>query len=188
MNFADAKIDVVRSVNQKALALYWDRLTRDTRLPSLQLFEPSAREMDPALLMITSVEKHGDGFRYLIHHYGLRLVEASGVDGNGKYLDVILPEALRLQALATYDQCRIAECPIYTVAVTVDIAGREVQYERLLLPFSDAGQKVDHIVSFLHLISIEGNFVRKGILGGNAAPITYLIAAQIAPGFSSRKA
>jgi hypothetical protein len=109
------------------------------------------------------------------------------VDGKGKFLDEIVPAPLRPQAPATYDQCRNHQCLIYTIASTTDRAGREVHYERLLLPFSDGGNAVDHIVASLHLISIEGNFVRDNILGNATAGVRYLTASMIQPGFGGRR-
>ena len=81
MDFAWSNIEVVKSVSQRGLAHYWDRLESGRSLPPLARFEPNARMQDPALLMFTSIKRDAGRDRYLIHHYGSRLLEASGVEG-----------------------------------------------------------------------------------------------------------
>ena len=185
MKFSWTKIDVISSVSQRGLALYWDRLERGASLPALSKFEPSERLHEAKLFMYSTIKFDGDRCRYLIDRYGSRLLDASGVDGHGKFLDTIIPEGLKIQALAAYDHCRLNKCLIYTVATTTDKEGRDVQYERLLLPFSEDQVRVDHIVSSLHLISTEGTFLRQGLLGSRANSLRYTLASMIKPGFTS---
>lgn len=60
--------------------------------------------------------------------------------------------------------------PAYTIDHTDDVHGHIVAYERLLLPFSDHGGAVTHIIGSLKTISEDGGFEIRNLLRGNATP------------------
>lgn len=72
-------------------------------------------------------------------------------------------------ALATFDRCRASHSVIYTVSSVVDVGGKTVNCERLLLPFG-TGSRIAHIVASLQPVSIEGAFMRQNIFRQRIAP------------------
>ena len=58
--------------------------------------------------------------------------------------------------------------PVYTISNIDDSYGRIVAYERLLLPFAEAGA-VSHVIASLKTISEEGGFEIKNLMRGNDA-------------------
>ena len=69
--------------------------------------------------------------------------------------------------------------PVYTVAQTRDRAGKPVDFERLLLPFSRDGAETDRILSALEWVSIEGGFESRELLRSQAVAPAYSICATI---------
>ena len=57
--------------------------------------------------------------------------------------------------------------PTYTVAELTDADGKDVSYERLLLPFG-RGDTVEHIIGSYKAISIEGGFRLHNLMGVKA--------------------
>jgi hypothetical protein len=65
-----------------------------------------------------------------------------------------------------YRQCVARALPVYTVAHVDDASGRMVDYERLLLPFSN-GDGVTHIIASLKTISEHGSFEIRNLMRGS---------------------
>jgi hypothetical protein len=59
--------------------------------------------------------------------------------------------------LPSYLACLVHRRPTYSVATVQDADGKDVSYERLLLPFGGA-DAVEQIVGSYKAISIEGGF------------------------------
>ena len=57
---------------------------------------------------------------------------------------------------------------VYTIANIDDIYGRDVAYERLLMPFSEGGA-VTHVIASLKTICEDGGFEIKNLMRGNEA-------------------
>jgi hypothetical protein len=74
---------------------------------------------------------------------------------------------MRSQALATF-----------TVSRVRDINGIEVEFERLLLPFSGASG-VERIIASLNTISVEGAFEIKNLMRNNESLPVYEVLAVI---------
>lgn len=184
MQFDAAPLHVVRSVTQRGLALYWDRLRKSRPLPIRSEFEPEERTHDPRQLAFYSVEQVDDRRRYKILHWGSQIAEAYDLGWTGKHLDEILPATIKSKILAAFETCVQTRSPIYMITCVEDAAGKSVDCERLLLPFGD-GIAVAHIVASLQLISIDGAFEQQNIFGDLTTPLDYSIAAIIKPGFSS---
>lgn len=184
MPYSWQNIDVVKCPNQRNLAFYWDRLrSGESQLPRFAGFSPDSRLVDPRRLMIVRVE-NATTRKYRVMHYGSRLIETSGVDGTGKYIDQIVPPPLRKRALTSYDRCIARRCPVYLVSKTTDRAGCVVSFERLSLPFSDSGDEAEWIVTLLLLISPEGRFERQGMFSDKARAIEDVQKSLIRSGFS----
>jgi hypothetical protein len=66
--------------------------------------------------------------------------------------------------VACYRECVTRRRPTYSVTLVQDADGKEVSYERLLLPFGNAGS-VTQIVGSYKAISIEGGFKVRNLMG-----------------------
>src|SRR5271168_3460292 len=68
--------------------------------------------------------------------------------------------------MPVYYECLKRALPVYTIAHIDDIYGRIVAYERLLMPFCEAGA-VSHVIASLKTISEDGGFEIKNLMRGN---------------------
>jgi hypothetical protein len=91
---------------------------------------------------------------------------AYGYTGKGRYLDDYLGPRLVPVVMPVYHKCLERTLPVYTISNIDDIYGRIVAYERLLLPFSQAGH-VTHLIASLKTISEDGGFEIRNLMRGN---------------------
>ena len=103
---------------------------------------------------------------------------AYGHTGKGRYLHEYLPSKLVDIVMPIYHECVARGLPVYTISNIDDIYGRIVAYERMLLPFSDAGG-VTHVLASLKTISEDGGFEIKNLMRGNDALPTPKLRAII---------
>jgi hypothetical protein len=71
--------------------------------------------------------------------------------------------------------CRPTAClahrrPTYSVTMVQDADGKDVSYERLLLPFASA-DAVEQIVGSYKAISIDGGFKIRDLMGVSSKPV-----------------
>jgi len=111
-------------------------------------------------MMAFDVIGDGDDARYLIVHEGERLTVTYGNDyperdrNATRFLDdAIGPRRYEL-VVPSYRTCIRSSRPTYTVGLVKDADGREVSYERLLLPFTST-QRVEHIIGSYIAISTK---------------------------------
>ena len=181
MQFVDSRADVVRSINQRWLLSYWDRLRGSDELPMWQGLETAElADMAASLSFQDVVGSNGDA-RFLIRYHGQRIAEALGAVCLGRFLDEILPPRYREAALSTYHRVLVTRLPVYTIADTRDRDGRIVHFERLLLPFSRDGVAVDRILASLETVSPEGAFDNRDILKSCLKPPAFALCTTIRP-------
>ncbi|WP_407181112.1 hypothetical protein [Bradyrhizobium sp. STM 3562] len=65
------------------------------------------------------------------------------------------------------EACVARRRPTYSIAKVMDLDGKEVSFERLLLPFG-RGDEVEQIVGSYKAISIEGGFKITNLMGPRA--------------------
>jgi len=94
---------------------------------------------------------------------------AYGYTGKGRYLDDYLGPRLVPVVMPVYYECLRRALPVYTISSIDDIYGRIVAYERLLLPFSQQGGNVTHMIASLKTISEDGGFEIRNLMRGNDA-------------------
>jgi hypothetical protein len=126
-----------------------ERLTEE--LPDLVYYTVDAAELPP---------------RLTIQSDGTRMASAYGHTGKGRYLNAYLGPRLAPVVMPVYYECLRRALPVYTITHIDDICGRIVAYERLLMPFSEAGAVTDVIAS-LTTISEDGGFEIKNLIRGN---------------------
>jgi hypothetical protein len=184
MNFQSADPSIVRNIMQRVLLNAWLRAARTHRpLPHLAEFEPGDISGETPDMMGCEVEGDGEGARFVIRQEGIHLTAAYGterVDPEkviNRYLHDTIGEMRYARVVPSYFACLQHRRPIYSVSRVSDADGKDVSYERLLLPFGP-GDRVGHIVGSFKAISFEGGFKVKNLMALQAdrVPITIVQA------------
>ncbi|HKO73038.1 MAG TPA: hypothetical protein VJV58_19080 [Bradyrhizobium sp.] len=166
MEFESANPSIIRSIKQRDLLNTWLRLyAREQKLPRLEEYQP-ARLADETPDLVYYTVDDTQPPRLTIQSDGTRMSSAYGHTGKGRYLHEYLPSKLVDVVMPVYYECIARGLPVYTISNIDDIYGRIVAYERMLLPFSEAG-KVTHVLASLKTISEDGGFEIKNLMRGN---------------------
>jgi len=180
MSFTSADPSVVRNIMQRALLNAWLRAGR-SRLPLLAEFDPGDISGERPDMMGCDVEGESDDARFIIRQEGARLTSAYGTADPAKaanrYLHETIGELRYARVVATYLACLQRRRPIYSISRVLDADGKEVSYERLLLPFG-SDNRVVHIVGSFKAISLEGGIKVKDLMALQAdrVPVTLIQA------------
>jgi hypothetical protein len=170
MQFESANPSVVRSVKQRDLLNAWLRALGNRPLPALADYQPDRIADELADMMGFDVVGDGCDARFRITQEGSRLTATYGnehVDPDkrtNRYLDDAIGPARYARVVHSYRACLDRKRPTYSVSTVRDQDGKDVSYERLLLPFGSAGN-VEQIVGSYKAISIEGGFKINNLMG-----------------------
>jgi hypothetical protein len=179
MQFSSANPSVVRSIKQRVLLNAWLRAQRKPQvLPALADFQPDGIADELPDMMRFSVENNGETARFPILQEGSRLAATYGSDHidpvkrTNRYLDDAIGADRYARVLPCYLECLARRRPTYSISHVHDGDGKEVSFERLLLPFG-ATRGVELIVGSYKAISIEGRFRLNSLMGLDAcsAPV-----------------
>jgi hypothetical protein len=162
MSFQPVSMHSVRSSNQRTLVEHWNMLSVGRRFPSIEDFNPQARDHTPEQLIIWDVEGSGSQRQFRVRRMGLRAAEALGSGPIGRTMEELVPPALREISLQGAHECAATGSAIYAIISTV-ANGNLVDCERLLLPFGRNGDTVEHIIAALQLISFQGAVERQEV-------------------------
>jgi hypothetical protein len=178
MSFCSASPSIIRSVKQRDLLNAWLRaFDRRGRLPRLEDYRPERIADELADMMGFDAIGAGDHARFLITQEGSRLTASYGnehIDPDkrtNRYLDDAIGPQRYARVLPSYLACLAHRRPTYSVAMVQDADGKDVSYERLLLPFGTA-DAVEQIVGSYKAISIEGGFKIKNLMGVKSKPVS----------------
>ena len=164
MDFSLLSINAVKSISQISLLRCWDHAANGRPFPSLEEFRPDERTHDPKQLVFWRVEQLGPReCRFHALYQGRHIAHAFGEKWAGQSMDAVVPPFARELAILTSTECVASGCPIYIVVRTADANGRDVELERLLLPFGTNG-RIEQLVASLQLVSLQGEFRRENIL------------------------
>jgi hypothetical protein len=122
-----------------------------------------------------------DALRFLLRSHGTFIGKAYGSNCVGKYLDEIVPPELHGQQLEPYRQAVRHRRPVYVSSDTRDTQGKPVQFERLLMPFSEDGAAAACVVADFEMISVEGHFSPDDMLTAKNSAPSGRVAGFIAP-------
>src|ERR1700712_1266732 len=184
MEFTRSDPSVVRSIRQRYLLNTWLRAaTRHRPLPVLHDFQPDRVADELADMMGFDVVGQGDNARFLITQEGARLTATYGnehvdpADRTNRFLDDAIGPVRYANVITLYRTCLTYKRPAYSISTVQDTDGKDVSYERLLLPFG-SGEAVDQIVGSYKSISIEGGFRINNLMGlrPKAAPVVLVRA------------
>jgi hypothetical protein len=171
MTFESADPSVIRSIKQRDLLNAWLRAVGKRRaLPALAEYQPDRIADEQADMMSFDVAGEAVDARFLITHEGTRLTATYGngyVDPDkrtNRYLDDAIGPERYARVVAPYRVCLMRKRPTYSVSMVQDPDGKDVSYERLLLPFGTA-DAVEQIVGSYKSISIEGSFKIDNLMG-----------------------
>ena len=173
MEFESANPSVIRSIKQRDLLNTWLRTrakpVRHT-LPRIHDYRPDRIAEEMADMMGFDVEGNDDEARFLITQEGARLAATYGSDHvepdkrTSRYLDEALDPPRYARVLPHYLACLKRKRPAYSISTVRDSDGRDVSYERLLLPFG-RGDTVEQIIGSYKAISIDGGFKIDNLMG-----------------------
>jgi len=170
MEFASANPSVVRSIKQRDLLDTWLRARIKPRpLPVLAHYRPNRVAEELEDMMGFDVEGVGDEARFLITQEGARLTAIYGSEHvdpahrTNRYLDAAIGPERYAHVVTLYRTCLAQKRPTYSISLVQDPDGKDVQYERLLLPFGSA-DRVEQIVGSYKAISIEGGFKIRNLM------------------------
>ena len=182
MQFSVARPDVIRAINQRWLLKFWERHLGPRRVPSWQAVEAEDLSNLSGNLSFLDVVDGENGPRFQIRFHGEVIGQVYGSpDCRGSFLHESKPEPARAQALAPYRQVAATGRPVYLIHDITDRQGRLVHCERLLLPFSRDGERVDRILASFEFISPDGAFDNRDLMATPAAPPALRLSAQIEP-------
>lgn len=164
MEFISSRPDVVRSITQRWLLGYWNRLRGQDAVPVWPGFRGS--ELPPMSddLTFGDVIDNNGSPRLFVRFQGKNVAQAFGFSSVGRYLDEVLPPPYRDMALATCREAIATKLPVYTVADMRDRDGRIVHFERLLLPFGHGGAEIGRILASMETVSPEGAFNSRDLM------------------------
>ncbi|SDH46639.1 MULTISPECIES: hypothetical protein [Bradyrhizobium] len=184
MEFISSDPSVVRSIRQRYLLNTWLRAAAGHRpLPLLRDFQPDRVADELADMMGFDVVGQGDDARFLITQEGARLTTTYGNDHidpaerTNRFLDDAIGPVRYANVIALYRTCLAYKRPAYSISMVQDDDGKDVSYERLLLPFG-SGEAIEQIVGSYKSISIEGGFKINNLMGlwPRAVPVILLRA------------
>ena len=179
MEFESATPSVVRAIKQRDLLNTWLRLfAKNEQVPRREDFRPERIDEEIPDLVFLRVEYGAELPRFIIESDGARPADALGSAGAGRYLDEYLGPVLAAQTVPVYLACCDKARPAYTISVVDDVNGCSVDYERLLLPFTE-GERIGTIIASLKTISENGGFQNRNLLRGNTRPPALKLRAII---------
>ena len=171
MEFKSANPSVVKSIKQRDLLNAWLRALRmPAPLPAIQNYRPESIADELMDMMAFNVDGNGDGARFLITQEGSRLTATYGSEHIepakriNRYLDDAIGPDRYARVVPSYRACLARKRPCYSISTVQDQDGKDVHYERLLLPFGSAGN-VEQIVGSYKAISIDGGFKITNLMG-----------------------
>lgn len=178
MDFESGSPASVKSIKQRELLNYWLRLyAKHDRLPKFSDYQPERLTEESDDLVYYTVHA-GDPPRLTIDSHGTRMSSAYGTTGKGRYLDEYLGAKLEPIVMPIYYECIRRRLPVFTISKVNDLYGRKVDYERLLMPFSD-GAGVNRIIASLKTISDDGGFEIRNLMRANDVLPIYILRSVI---------
>ena len=179
MDFESASPAIVKSIKQRELLNFWLRLyARHERLPAFDDYRPERLADEREDMVYIVVDGTADAPRFFIESDGDRMSIAFGTAGKGRDLEEYMGVKLAPVVMPVYRECVRRRLPVFTISQINDLYGRKVDYERLLMPFSD-GAEVTRIIASLKTISDDGGFEIRNLMRANAVPPSYKLRTVI---------
>ncbi|MTV12421.1 MULTISPECIES: PilZ domain-containing protein [Bradyrhizobium] len=181
MTFRFIAPDAIRSASQRALLEQWDQLAAGRPFPAFAELKPDPAMHDPRQLVAWAVEGEGRLRKFRAMYQGENVAEAFNSAWAGRTMEQVVPMSLRRITLRPAKECAASGCAVYMVFSTVDANDRQVDCERLLLPFGN-GPKVEYLLASLQL-TVVGS--RRRILKHFDMHSEVRLEGRIRSGFST---
>ena len=140
----------IRTPALRSLFDYWDGKRGDQRFLLRSQLEP--REIASLLPLVFILKVQQEPRRYLIQLMGTEIVAQVGGDYTGRYLDELDLGEIKEKVLAGYDHVVDRVEPHLEFAEFTQRRRGKMQVERLALPMSTDGEKIDLILgSVIHV-------------------------------------
>ena len=185
MQFESANPSVVRSIKQRELLNTWlHAFGKHRALPAVADYQPDRIDDELPDMMGFDVEGEGGDTRFLITQEGSRLAATYGSEHiapdkrTNRYLDDAIGPARYARVVPSYRICLMRKRPTYSVAMVQDPDGKDVLYERLLLPFGSDG-RVEQIIGSYKAISIEGGFKITNLMGMRPKAVPVILVRAV---------
>ena len=169
-------IQTVKSISQRNLVLHWQSLPMADGLPRLSDFAPGDRAHDPKQITVWAIDEPVGTRSYRQLQTGAFVTEAFG-----KALLQSIPPNLLASFRLGLDGCIDSRAIVYMLISTTDPDGHLIDCERLLLPFSETGREVTHVLSSIQLVSITGTIQRDTIVSRFASHAQVTMFNRIEP-------
>jgi hypothetical protein len=134
----------IQSEVLRRLVAHWQHMRGQRRMPSRADFDPLAVRY--ALGYISLIEVHRDPMRFYFRLDGTKQVELFGLDCTQRFLDEAMPPDHAAMAAASYSDAVERREPRYRRR-QIAFHGRPIEYEVVILPFSNDGQQVDLLMT-----------------------------------------
>jgi hypothetical protein len=156
----------MQCVQQISLLKLWERLRGKRELPQFEAL--TADEVSNAIdkLSFSEVVRTVDDCRFRIIRNGAQFDRMYPEKRVGRFLDEVLPQAFKDQALSVHKKVVVSRQPSFSFSVLRKDDGPLIRYERLLLPFTCKGDEVERIVSAITLFTEENGFDLNDVLTG----------------------
>jgi hypothetical protein len=152
--------DQIESRLIRQLFEYWQSKCRDGRLPRRADIDPGEIPRLMPNLMIVDIEH--DPFRVRYRLVGTRIVQATGFEFTGKYLDEISFDEDEGPFLESYHLAATEKIPVLSRIkwhLDPDVTG---EYDACFLPLSDDGETVHMVLSVECYENVEREFTFLG--------------------------
>ncbi|MFZ2160057.1 MAG: hypothetical protein WAV72_28610, partial [Bradyrhizobium sp.] len=156
----------MRCVQQISLLKLWERLRGGCELPRFDALMPDDISRSIDKLSFSEVVPTESGYRFRVLRSGAQFDRMYSERRIGKFLDEVLPEAFREQALLLHERVVISRQPSFSFSMLCKADGPLIRYERLLLPFTTNGEDVERIISAITLFTEENGFDANDVLTG----------------------
>lgn len=156
----------LRCVQQISLLKLWERLRGTRELPPFDALTPDDISRSIDKLSFSEVVQAESGYRFRIIQSGVQFDRIYPERRSGKFLDEVLPQSFREQALLLHKQVVVGRQPSFSFSLLRKDDGPIIRYERLLLPFTCNGVDVERIVGAITLFTEDNGFDGKDVLTG----------------------
>lgn len=134
----------IRSEVLRKLTVHWDRMRQSRPMPARADFDPL--DVRFALGFLSLIEVRRSPLRFFFRLDGTKQVELFGIDCTRRYLDEAMPPDHAAMAAASYREVVESRVPRYHLR-KIRFHERIIDYEVLILPFSDDGERVDLLMT-----------------------------------------
>ena len=160
-------LDALTHPEHRDMLAYWQDRQGESGVPLRNRFDPlDFPTLLPRIAVIEVVEADGR-FRFRYRLAGTEIASRAGRDPTGKFFEDLYEGAYLESATSTYEELIKSGVPHYSQRVfPIGNGVSDLRYDRLILPFSSDGGRVDQFVLLIVVIEQTGTPTQKGSFRG----------------------